>query len=234
MHSITENLVAIKDRMAAACGRVGRDPASVQLIGVTKTVSLERIREGVEAGIAVLGENYIQEAREKIESLADLQVAWHFIGHLQSNKAKQAARWFDCVHTLDRERLARELDRQAHKQGRQLSVLIEVNVGDEESKSGVAPEALLPLFQTAAAMDGLVVQGLMALPPYRDDPEQVRPYFQRLCQLLDRLRQSGAAPESLTELSMGMSHDFEVAIEEGATMVRIGTAMFGARPARKG
>lgn len=234
MSSIADNLAAIKTRIAAVCERVGRDPAGVQLIGVTKTVSLERIREGVEAGVTVLGENYIQEAREKIEALADLQASWHFIGHLQSNKAKMAARWFDFVHTLDRERLARELDRQAHQQGRQISVLIEVNVGHEESKSGVPPESLIPLFRAVAPCDGLVVRGLMALPPYLDDPEQVRPYLRRLRELLDRLREAGTAPEQLTELSMGMSHDFEVAIEEGATMVRIGTALFGERPVRSG
>lgn len=234
MNSIADNLAAIRAQMAAACERVGRDPAGVQLIGVTKTVSLERMREGVESGITVLGENYIQEAREKIESLADLKVSWHFIGHLQSNKAKLAAQWFDCIHTLDRERLARELDRQAHKQGRRIEVLIEVNVGHEESKSGVSPDSLIPLFQAVAPYEGLVVRGLMALPPYLADPEQVRPYLRRLRQLLDRLRESSAAPERLTELSMGMSHDFQVAIEEGATMIRIGTALFGARPPRNG
>lgn len=232
MNPIAENLAAIKAQIVSACERAGRDPAEVQLIGVTKTVSLERIREGVEAGIKVLGENYIQEARGKIESLADLQVAWHFIGHLQSNKAKMAVQWFDYIHTLDRERLARELDRQAHKQGRQISVLLQVNVGHEESKSGVGPDSLMALFQAVAPLDGLIIRGLMALPPYLDDPDQVRPYFRRLRQLLERLRESSAVPEQLTELSMGMSHDFAVAIEEGATMVRIGTALFGARPTR--
>lgn len=230
MTSIIDNVTDIKERIAAACDRVGRNPSSVQLIGVTKTVPLDRIREGVEAGIKILGENYIQEAREKIESLADLAVSWHFIGHLQSNKAKMAVRWFEYIHTLDRRRLARELDRQAQKEGRTISVLIQVNVGHEQTKSGIPPEDLLPLFQEVSSYDALLIRGLMALPPYLDDPEQVRPYFSRLRELLDRLHEAAPNPEQLTELSMGMSHDFEVAIEEGATMVRIGTALFGARP----
>jgi hypothetical protein len=186
----------------------------------------------VAAGITILGENYVQEALGKIEALADMKVSWHFIGHLQTNKAKAVAPHFDCVHTVDRERLAVELDRQAKKLGKPLSVLIEVELGGEESKSGVSPERLPALFGAISSLDGLQVRGLMALPPFFDDPEAARPYFKQLRELLDRLRNASPEPERLTELSMGMSNDFEVAIEEGATIVRVGTALFGARPAR--
>ena len=231
MNSVAENLASIGTRIQEACGRVGRDPESVRLVGVTKTVPPDRIREGVEAGITILGENYIQEARKKIESMADLDVSWHFIGHLQSNKAGIAVERFDLVHTVDRLSLAVEMDRQARKRGKQASVLIQVNVGDEESKSGVSVEGLLPLYRSVSALDGLKILGLMTLPPYLDDAEAVRPYFRMLREWLYRLRQEAPRPDELTELSMGMSHDFEVAVEEGATMVRIGTSLFGARSA---
>jgi hypothetical protein len=196
---------------------------------VTKTVPAPVIREGVAAGLSVLGENYIQEARSKMEVLSDLAVAWHFIGHLQSNKARVAVEAFDWIHTVDRESLARELDRQAHRQGRRVPVLLQVNVGEEVSKNGARIEELEGLFTLLAALDGLAVRGLMALPPYEENPELVRPHFREMRELLDRLRQKASRSEELTELSMGMSHDFEVAIEEGATMVRVGTALFGSR-----
>jgi hypothetical protein len=230
MASVAENLGRIKEKIRAAALRVGRSPEAVKLLGVTKTVSVARVREGVTAGVEVLGENYVQEAREKVEALADLPVSWHFIGHLQSNKARVAAELFDCIQSLDRESLAKELDRQANRLGRVLPVLIQVNVGDEESKSGVGPDRLMDLFHRVRQMDGLAVRGLMALPPYLDDPEEVRPYFRSLKGLLERLRGESSRPEDLVELSMGMSHDFEVAVEEGATLVRIGTALFGVRP----
>ena len=229
---IAENLAAVRERMREACLRAGRGPEDVRLVGVTKTVSVERIREGVEAGITILGENYVQEARRKAEALADLSVSRHFIGHLQSNKAKQVLECCDLIETVDRESLARSLGLLAQKRGREIPVLLQVNVGDEESKSGVAPEGLLTLFKAVSAIDGLDVRGLMTLPPYLEDPEMVRPFFRKLRRLLDELRSCAAHPEKLVELSMGMSHDFEAAIEEGATLVRIGTALFGTRPAR--
>jgi pyridoxal phosphate enzyme (YggS family) len=232
MSSVEENLSAIRRRIAAACSRSGRDPGEVQLVGVTKTVPIERIVEGVRAGIKVLGENYIQEARTKIESLASLDVSWHFIGHLQSNKAKIAVEYCDCIHTLDRESLALELDRQARRHGRRMPVLVQVNIGEEDSKSGVSKEDLSALVRYASSLEGLSIQGLMSLPPYTDDPELARPYFVRMRELLDRLRQEAPHPENLVHLSMGMSNDFEVAIEEGATLVRIGTAIFGSRAPR--
>jgi pyridoxal phosphate enzyme (YggS family) len=230
MTTIAENFARIKDRIHKACSRVNRDPSSIHLVGVTKTVAVDRVREGVLAGITILGENYVQEARKKREILGDLSVEWHFIGHLQSNKAKVAVDCFDYIHTLDREKLARELDRQAQKRGKQIPVLIQINVGDEATKSGTSFEEALSLFRSASSMDALVVRGLMALPPYLEDPEQVRPYFRQLRQILEQLREMAPQPEILTELSMGMSHDFEVAIEEGATLIRVGTALFGSRP----
>jgi PLP dependent protein len=231
MSAIAESLASIRKRMEAACARAERAPGDVRLVGVTKTVPMERIREGVSAGVTILGENYIQEARAKIDSLAGLDASWHFIGHLQSNKAKTAVECFDWIETIDRLSLATALDRQAVRLGRRTPVLIQVNVGDEESKSGVSVEGLPSLFRSVSALEGLVVRGLMTLPPYFEDAEKVRPYFKLLRECLNRLRLEAGKPEELTELSMGMSHDFEVAIEEGATLVRIGTALFGTRSA---
>jgi hypothetical protein len=231
MTGIAANLKIIRDGIQSACARCGREPSSVCLIGVTKTVPADIVRAGVEAGLTVLGENYVQEARSKMEQLSDLPISWHFIGHLQSNKARQAVESFDWIHTVDRVSLARELDRQAHRRGKRMPVLLEINVGDEASKSGAPVEEAEALFELASSLDGIAVRGLMALPPYDDDPEAVRPYFRRVRELLDRLRSLAPRPDELTELSMGMSHDFEVAIEEGATMVRVGTALFGRRPA---
>jgi len=229
MFSIADNLSTIRKRMISACARVNRDPAGVQLIGVTKTVALDRIREGVEAGLTILGENYVQEARKKMEALQDLNVTWHFIGHLQSNKAKAAIEWFDLIHTVDRKSLAGELNRLAQKRGQKILILLQVNIGEEETKSGTSPAELSSFFSYVSSLDGLTVKGLMTLPPYLDDPEQVRPYFRQLRHYLDQLRDQAQQPEAMTELSMGMSHDFEVAIEEGATLIRVGTALFGAR-----
>lgn len=229
MKTVAENLAAVQKRIEAACARAGRDPAAVRLVGVTKTVPVDRIREGINAGVTILGENYIQEARRKRELLADLPVSWHCIGHLQTNKAKFAVECCDWIETLDRESLARELNRQAEKAGRTIPVLIQVNIGGEETKSGLEPGALPAFFTLASAFERLDIRGLMALPPFFDQPERARPYFRRLRELLDLLRQEAALPERMTELSMGMSGDFEVAIEEGATLVRIGTALFGER-----
>ncbi len=228
--SIKENLWVIQQRMAEACQRSGRSISHVRLIGVTKTVSSESIREGVEAGVGILGENYVQEAMKKMELLKDLPLEWHFIGHLQSNKARFAAGIFQLIHTLDRLSLARELNKAARRLDRKIAVLLQVNVGDESSKSGVQPHELTTLHREVSRMEGLHVQGLMTLPPYREDPEEVRPFFQRMRELLDGIRDRSQNPEDLKELSMGMSHDFQVAIEEGATLIRVGTALFGVRP----
>ena len=219
----------IRERMrqaAESCGRRGED---IRLVAVSKTVPAERVRTAVVGGVRILGENYIQEAREKIEALADLEVSWHFIGHLQRNKAKYAVRLFDLIHSVDSIRLAREIDKQAAKAGKQQSILIQVNTGKEASKSGVFEEDALALAREAAQMEHIAVKGLMTLPPYFYAPEKVRPYFRALRELRDRIHDEGIPGIEMVELSMGMTGDFETAIEEGATMVRIGTALFGER-----
>jgi PLP dependent protein len=226
---VAGNLAAIRKRISAACMRAERDPGGVKLVGVTKTVPVERIREGVEAGIDILGENYIQEAKRKREMLAGLPVSWHCIGHLQTNKVKTAIECCDWIETLDREALAVELDHRAEIAGRKVPVLIQVNIGAEETKSGVMPGDLSSFHKLVSGFDWLDVRGLMALPPFFDQPERARPYFRQMRAFLDSLRCESSRPERLSELSMGMSGDFEVAIEEGATLVRIGTALFGSR-----
>ncbi|HXW67983.1 MAG TPA: YggS family pyridoxal phosphate-dependent enzyme [Dissulfurispiraceae bacterium] len=229
---VADNLAAVRERIKAACERAGRDPVGVKLVGVTKTVPIERIRLGIEAGIDILGENYIQEAKRKREILAGFPVSWHCIGHLQTNKAKMAVECCDWIETLDRETLATELNRRAENAGKKVPVLIQVNIGGEDTKSGIRPDELNSFFELAAGFDCLDIRGLMALPPFFDQPERVRPYFRQMRALLDMLKDRSHRPDRLTELSMGMSGDFEVAIEEGATMVRIGTAIFGSRNRR--
>ena len=226
---VAGNLADVRERIRVACARAGRDPGGVKLVAVTKTVPVEKIREGLEAGIDILGENYIQEAKKKRDALAGLSVSWHCIGRVQTNKAKLAVECCDWIETLDREALAIELNRRAESAGRRVPVLIEVNIGGEATKSGVRPEELISFFKFASGFEWLDVRGLMALPPFFDQPEMVRPCFRQLSSLLDTLREKSTEPDKLTELSMGMSGDFEVAIEEGATLVRIGTAIFGSR-----
>jgi PLP dependent protein len=220
---IRANLERVQAAIARACARAGRSPDDVALIAVSKTVEVERIKLAIAAGVAALGENRVQEAREKIETLGR-PVPWHLIGPLQTNKAKDAARLFDWIHSVDRIELARELDRRARALGRTVDALLEVNVGEESQKSGVRPDQIKPLLDALAGLDGIRIRGLMAIPPAAHDPEQTRPYFRRLRELRDA--------DGLEHLSMGMSADFEVAVEEGATMVRVGTAIFGPRPPR--
>lgn len=201
-------------------GAKGRD---VLIVGVTKTVPADRIREAFKAGMRVFGENRIQEALPKITELQQLSAEWHFIGHLQTNKARDAARHFHMIQSVDSERLLLQLESKAEKE---IDVLLEVNLGGEESKSGTTPDALPALLSASNPLRKIRVRGLMTVPPYLDDPEHVRPYFRRLRELRDQHR--GQYP-LLAELSMGMSHDYRVAVEEGATIVRIGTALFGSR-----
>jgi pyridoxal phosphate enzyme (YggS family) len=226
-------LESINQRIAAACQRAGRSSSEVTLVAVSKTVALARIREAIEAGVRAFGENRVQEAAAKIPELiagaAARQVEWHLIGHLQSNKARRAVELFDVVQSVDSLKLAERLDNIAGEFGKRLPVFIEVNLGGEESKSGVAPSELFPLCERAGKLANLELKGLMAVPPFPDDPEEARPFFRRLRQMRDEARRSGIAGEWFNDLSMGMSHDFEVAIEEGATFVRIGTALFGPR-----
>jgi pyridoxal phosphate enzyme (YggS family) len=222
MGDIRTSLARVREAIAAACRRAGRSPDDVQLIAVSKTVDVERIRQAVTAGVGALGENRVQEAREKVEALGR-PVPWHLIGSLQTNKARDAVRLFDWIHSVDRADLARELDRRAGAVGRMVDTLVQVNLGDETQKGGVRPGDLKRLLDELAGCSALRVRGLMAIPPAAQDPERMRPYFRWLRELRDEA--------GLHHLSMGMSADYEVAIEEGATMVRLGTAVFGARPA---
>lgn len=226
--SVPENFKIVMDRIAAAAKRAGRDPVSVKLVVVTKTVSGEKVREAVSAGARVLGENRVQEAKEKIGALGKI-ADWHLIGHLQTNKAKYAVRLFDLIHSVDTVDLARELDKQAAKIGKVQEVLIEVSIAGEAAKAGVAVSGTGALVREAARLRNLSIKGLMTVPPFLDDPGEVRPYFRRLRELAESIARENIPGVAMQELSMGMSHDFEIAIEEGATMVRVGTAIFGER-----
>jgi pyridoxal phosphate enzyme (YggS family) len=229
MNQISQNLEEIKRRIREAALGAGRDPAEVRLVAVTKTVTLDRLQEAVAAGHTLFGENYVQEAKRKIADLGS-GLTWHFIGHLQSNKAKAAVEVFDLIHSVDRVRLAQALEQAATRQGKIQNILLQVNLAGEASKSGTAPEAARELLSAISEMPHLEVLGLMTMPPWLDEPEQVRPYFRALRELRDRLRDLRLVDGDLPELSMGMTGDFEVAVAEGATLVRIGTAIFGQRP----
>jgi pyridoxal phosphate enzyme (YggS family) len=220
MEDIRANLERVRERIAQAARRAGRRPEDVLLIAVSKTFSAERVGEAIAAGVSALGENRVQEAKEKIRTLGH-PVPWHLIGTLQTNKVKDALALFDLIQSVDRLDLARELDRRATKQ---VDVLLEVNVAGEASKGGFAPADLKPALEAIAELPHLRVRGLMTIPPPVTDPEDARPSFRRLRELRDET--------GLAELSMGMSADFEVAVEEGATMVRVGSAIFGARAPR--
>jgi PLP dependent protein len=226
---IARNLKAVRLRISETCLRCGRDPGAVRLVCVTKTMSAETVQLAIQAGAGIFGENYIQEAREKCAALAEYPVSWHFIGHLQTNKAKYAVKLFDLIHTVDSLHLATELDREARKIGKVQKILIQVNMGKEASKSGIDAESADPLMRSLADLPNLSVRGMMTLPPFFDEPESVRPYFRGLRELRDTLNKPGISGIRLDELSMGMTGDFEAAIEEGATLVRIGTAIFGER-----
>ena len=228
--SIADNLKTVQDRIASAATRAGRDPSSVKLVVVTKTVDAGRIREAVAAGAMILGENRVQEAKEKIEQLGPL-ASWHLIGRLQTNKAKFAVRLFSLVHSVDSLELAQELDRQAAKIGKVQDVLIEVNIAGEASKAGVGVADTPGLVREAAKLEHISIKGLMTMPPYSEDPEDSRPCFRRLPELASAIAKENIANVSMQELSMGMSGDFETAVEEGATLVRVGTAIFGERKA---
>lgn len=225
---LSHRIQKIRERIALAASRTGRDPSRVQLVAVSKTVHADRVRAAAEAGADIFGENYIQEAREKFACLSDLSVSWHFIGHLQSNKAKYAVRMFDLIHTVDSDKLADALNAAAEKIGKVQDVLVQVNLSMETTKSGVTEDAAEPLIRHIRACPHLRVRGLMTMPPFFDDPEAARPYFKALRLLAESL--TAKIPDlALNILSMGMTGDFEAAVEEGATLVRVGTAIFGER-----
>jgi len=225
MLTIKENLLRVRERIERAAQQAGRDPREIKLVAASKTVEVARIKEAVEAGVSILGENYVQEAQKKIEALGK-PVSWHFIGHLQSNKAKYAIRLFDVIHSIDSIPLAEELNRRAEQPDRVVKVMIEVNLSKEATKFGTDEERMLNLARRIQTFKHLSLEGLMTMPPYFDSPEMSRPYYVALRELKERMTKEGIP---MKELSMGMSNDFEIAIEEGATYIRVGTAIFGPR-----
>lgn len=231
--SIAANVGRVRTRMRQAAERAGRNPASVRLVAASKTVDVARIRAAIAAGVTILGENYLQETRQKLGQLGRGGVEWHLIGPLQRNKVRYVFDLFDMMHSLDRLELAEEINRRAERLGRRLPVLLEVNVGGETSKSGWTTTDLLNDIRQLATLPHIQVRGLMTIPPPMSQPHEARPFFRQLRQLRDRLAKEGYDGMTFDELSMGMTADYEVAIEEGATLVRVGTAIFGPRPERR-
>ena len=227
--SLTDNLATIQQRIRAACERAGRNPATVSLLAVTKTHPPETVRAAVEAGQLLFGENKVQEARAKIP-LCPGRARWHFIGHLQSNKCRDAVHFFEMIQSVDSLSLAQEINQRAEQAAKTMPVLLEVNVAGEASKFGYAQDRVLAEFKELNALPRIEIHGLMTVPPWTAEPEKVRPHFRRLCEVKEQCEQILGAP--LPHLSMGMTGDFEIAIEEGATIVRIGTALFGERSRR--
>jgi len=230
--SVSENIVRVRERIQAAATRSGRDPAIITLMAVSKTFPADSIRDAYQAGIRHFGENRVQEFAGKVGDLGDLgEARWHLIGHLQSNKATKASELFHAVDSVDSLKLAEKLNEAANKTNKRLAVLFEINVGGEEAKSGVAPGSpeLDHLLSAARHLEHVQVKGLMTIPPFFDNPEATRLYFRKLRALRDQIAARNLPGVEMATLSMGMSHDFEVAIEEGSTCVRVGTAIFGER-----
>ena len=227
--ALRARLNVVRERLARAADRAGRDPASIRLVAVSKTFSAEHVRAAVDAGQIDFGENKVQEAIDKMDRTADLSIRWHLIGHLQTNKANKAGARFQTIHSVDDPELGARLDRAASAAGRPLELLVQVDLAGETTKHGAREDALTAIFQAARNWTTARVAGLMLLPPAAEDPEASRPYFRELRAVRARLLARGADRSMLTELSMGMSHDFDVAVEEGATLVRVGTAIFGSR-----
>ena len=226
---LADNIARVRKRIEAACRRAGREPGEVRLVAVSKTFPAERIREAFEIGLRDFGENRIQEAAHKKLLLGGLDITWHLIGHLQSNKARKARDLFNTVHSVDSLHVAAKLDEAALNPDERLPVLLQVNLGSETAKFGLREEEAPGVAQAVSLLPSLEVRGLMLIPPFFENPEQARPCFRRLRELAERITAGRFPDVSMKELSMGMSHDFEAAIEEGATMVRVGTAIFGPR-----
>ena len=226
--ALRARLAEVRDRIARAAGRARRNPSGVRLVAVSKTFSAQHVRIAAEAGLLDFGENKVQEGLKKMADTSDLPLRWHLIGHLQSNKAGKAAR-FHSIHSIDAALLLKRVDEAAVAAGRRVDVLLQVDLAREPTKYGALPDAVGPIFHAAQGCQAVRVRGLMVLPPSSADPEGSRPYFSRLRQLRDDLLSDNIAPAMLTEMSMGMSHDFEIAVEEGATMIRLGSAIFGER-----
>lgn len=228
MMSIAANLDNIRAEITTACRRAGRNPDEVRLIAVSKTKPADAIEQAARAGQTIFGESYVQEFLDKVDQV-QVPVDWHFIGHLQSNKVKYLRGRIAMIHSVDRLSLGEEIERQWARLERSVAVLVQVNLGDETSKSGCRPDEAADLVRALAALPHLRVRGLMTLPPYFDDPEAVRPFFRGLRDLAERIDALNIPGVRMAELSMGMSHDFPIAVEEGATLVRVGTAIFGER-----
>ncbi|ALA57066.1 YggS family pyridoxal phosphate-dependent enzyme [Nitrospira moscoviensis] len=226
---IAERVREVLARMGGAARKSGRSPDSIKLVAATKSVPVDRIEMGLDAGLTILGENRVQEALSKIWALQHRNISWHFIGQLQRRKVRSIIGRFDLIHSVDGVELAREIDRRAGEAGRQQEVLLEVNIGNEPTKAGFRADDLIPALPALAALSHLRIKGLMAVPPPTAEAEQARPYFAQLRTLAERIAVLKYPSIAMQDLSMGMSHDYEVAIEEGATFVRIGTAIFGAR-----
>jgi pyridoxal phosphate enzyme (YggS family) len=225
---ISANINKIRQRIAAAAGRVNRVPDDIKLLAVTKTVSPAAIMQAVDAGVTMLGENYIQEAKEKI-AVMEQRVQWHMIGHLQTNKAKYTVNLFDYIHSVDRLELAAEINKRARLIDRKINILIEINVSGEKTKNGITTSETIELIKNVSMLESVSVKGLMTMAPYSTNPENSRPYFSELRNLRNKIISEGITNIQMEELSMGMTDDFEIAIEEGATIVRIGRAIFGQR-----
>ncbi len=228
-HAVARRLGQVRNRIASAARAAGRDPDEVRLIAVSKTFDAEHVRAAAAAGQIDFGENRVQEADRKITATRDLSLRWHLIGHLQSNKSHKAAGLFTCIQSVDRVGLVRKLDAGAAAQDARLELLVQVDLAGESTKHGAAEGDIREILDCAASCSNLSIVGLMLLPPFSENPEGARPFFRRLRALRDELIHDGYAPAQLRQLSMGMSHDLEVAVQEGATVVRVGTAIFGAR-----
>jgi len=230
--TVRTNTERIRNRIAEAALRSRRNVSDIRLMAVTKMVDDDRIVEAIEAGVDIIGESYVQEAKRKIEKMGR-PIEWHMIGYLQGNKAKYAVRLFDMIHSVDRMDLAVELDRRAGLAGCRMNILIEVNTSGEKTKSGVDHQEAMQLIKEIAPLEHLTIRGLMTMPPWFDDSEDARPYFATLRALRDGIMEARIPEVEMVELSMGMSGDFEVAVEEGATIVRVGRSIFGERPLKK-
>ncbi len=230
MVDVAANCRKVLERISEAAARCGRNPADVKLLAATKSQGVSRIRTAIEAGICLFGENYVQEARAKREAIQE-PVEWHMIGHLQRNKVKAALNIFSLVQTVDSVELARELDKEGRKRGERIRAFVEVNLGGEETKSGIVKEKVVPLLQEIGLLSHLIVEGLMTIPPLKENPEEIRPFFRALREVQAEIKGLKIPNVEPKELSMGMTHDYLVAIEEGSTLVRIGTAIFGPRRA---
>ena len=228
MVDVAANYRKIMDRISEAALKAGRNPQEIKLLAAAKSQSIESIRAAIAAGVGLVGENYVQEAEHKRQAISE-PVEWHMIGHLQRNKVQPALKTFDLVQSLDSAALALELEKEGKKRGKTVRTLVEVNLGDEQLKSGVAQDAVLELLKRVGDLAHLRVEGFMAIPPFRENPEEVRPFFTALKNLQAELQCLKIPNVVLNELSMGMTHDYPVAVEEGATIVRIGTALFGPR-----